>query len=125
MPAEYEALMVDDDPANDHWQHSEERVLLSHVAGEPPAVEAQLQRLAPRYRVDYSQTTHSFYRMNHREYCEAMLGDFETIEERGTFDQPGVELLDLHEPFTGWCGSRTLRGLRRLIRIWTTSHKAP
>jgi hypothetical protein len=71
--------------------------------------------LAPHYRPDHSQTTESFYWMNHCEHCEAKLGDFETIAEPGTFYELGAGIderklvtEDFHpiaEPFSGRCGS--------------------
>lgn len=45
--------------------------------------------------------------MNHCEYCEAKLGDFETIEELGVgFGVPleQVRLLEIRESFSGSCG---------------------
>jgi len=114
LPAGYETFVAEDDPADDYWERGEEASLLRYIDDVAPSVAAQLQRLAPRYRVDYSQTTHSFYRMNHCEHCEAKLGDFETIEEPGTFHEAGagfdpgmsgIELQEIAEPFTGSCAA--------------------
>jgi hypothetical protein len=90
---------------------------LSYVVDVAEPVAARLRRVAPRYRVDYSQTTHSFYWMNHCEHCDAKLGDFETMEEPGTFygcdltfevgSPRAVDLCEIAEPFTGSCGSHT------------------
>jgi hypothetical protein len=86
LSAGYEVLIAEDSPADEHWERGERSTLLSYVVDVSKSVAAELRQLAPRYRVDYSQTTHSFYRMNHCEHCEAKLGDFETLEESGTVD---------------------------------------
>jgi hypothetical protein len=80
LPPEHEALMVEDDPADDYWKRGWSSTLLSYVVDVAEPVAARLRRVAPRYRVDYSQTTHSLYWMNHCEHCDAKLGDFETME---------------------------------------------
>jgi len=59
-------------------------VLLGYLEAVPAEVTAQLRRLAPHYRLDHSQTTESFYWLNHCEHCEAKLGDFDTIAESGS-----------------------------------------
>lgn len=114
LPAGYEALIVADDPDDDRWQEGAEPTILSYVADLAESVAARLPGLAPRYRVEFSQTTQSFYWMNHCEHCEAKLGDFETIQE---FDSPFhnldadpglVKLRDIAEPFAASCGSYTL-----------------
>ena len=107
LPPGYEALYVADDPADDCWMGSENSTLLSYVGDVPESVAAQFRQRAPRYCVDYSQTTHSFYWMNHCEYCKAKLGDFETLQEAGTFESH-VELVQIDEPFTASCGGYTL-----------------
>jgi hypothetical protein len=119
LPPGYEALNVGDDPADDdYWERGANSTLLSYLVAVAVLVAAQLRRLAPRYRVDYSQTAHSFYWMNHCEHCEAKLGDFETMEESGTFYGPdhafevggcrSIDLREIGEPFAGSCGSYTL-----------------
>lgn len=115
LPRGYEALIEEDDPADDRWEHGECSVLLSYLEAVPAEVTAQLRMLAPHYRLEHSQTTHSFYWMNHCEHCAAKLGDFETIEEPGTFFElgPGLDerkrLIEgshaIAEPFSGRCGS--------------------
>jgi len=115
LPAEHETLEEEDDPAGDCWERGECSVLLSYVEALPAPIAAQLHVLAPRYRVDHSQTTQSFYWMNHCEHCEAKLGDFETIDEPGTFFElgPGLDerkltiadFREIAEPFSGRCGS--------------------
>ena len=117
LPPEHEALMVEDDPADDYWERGWSSTLLSYVVDVAEPVAARLRRVAPRYRVDYSQTTHSFYWMNHCEHCDAKLGDFETMEEPGTFygcdltfevgSPRAVDLCEIAEPFTGSCGGHT------------------
>jgi hypothetical protein len=114
LPPGHEALMVEDDPEDDHWERGDGFVLLSYVDAVPASVAAQLHRNAPRYRIDYSQTNHRFYRMNHCVNCESKLGDFETLEESGTFQDLHAALNDrkltierLHpfnEPFSARCG---------------------
>ncbi len=112
LPAGYEAWIVEDEPEDDRWQESEAVTILSYVSGQEESVAARVRQFAPRYRVDFSQTTQSFYWMNHCERCEAKLGDFETIQE---FDSPFhdvdaglVKQHDIAEPFVGRCGSHTL-----------------
>jgi len=113
LPAEHEALIVEDDPVDDCWQVGGAPTGLSYIGNLPEPVAAQLRRLAPRYRIDYSHTTQSFYWMNHCEHCEAKLGDFETLQE---FDGPfhtlgdtGVsQLPEIAEPFAAQCGSHTV-----------------
>lgn len=107
LPPGYEALYVADDPADDCWEGGDNLTLLSYVDDVPQIVAAQLRLQAPRYRVDYSQTIHSFYWMNHCEHCEAKLGDFETLQEAGAFEGH-VKLLEINEPFAASCASHTL-----------------
>jgi len=59
-------------------------VLLGYLEAVPAEVTVQRRRLAPHYRLDHSQTTESFYWLNHCEHCEAKLGDFDTIAESGS-----------------------------------------
>ena len=107
LPPGYEALYVADDPADDCWVVGENWTRLSYVVDLPENVAAQLYQRAPRYRVDFSQFTQSFYRMNHCEHCDAKLGDFETLQEFGAFESC-VELARIYEPFTASCGGYTL-----------------
>lgn len=113
LPAGYESLIVEDDPADDYWECGERSTLLSYVGGVSASVASELRRRAPRYRIDCSQGAH-FYWMNHCEHCEAKLGDFETLEEVGTFRElgaaapRGLELTEICEPFAGSCGGYTL-----------------
>lgn len=110
LPAGYEALMVEDDPEDDYWQPGDLPTVLSYVVDVPERVAIRLQSMAPRYRIDYSMTAHSFYWMNHCEHCEARLGDFETFEEYGVaFGLAGdkIRLLEMPEPFSGACGSHS------------------
>ena len=109
LPPGYEVLNGEED----RWERAEGSVLLSYVSDVPRSVAAQLNLLAPRYRIDYSQTIHSFYWMNHCEHCGAKLGDFETMEEPGTFyvlrgfDECKLIIEEFHpvkEPFSGICG---------------------
>jgi len=115
LPPEYEAWTVEEDPVDDHWQSGDGLVLLSYVSAVPDSVATELRLRAPRYRVDYSQTTQSFYWMNHCEHCEAKLGDYETLEESGTFYVLGAGFnerrltIESFHPgsgaFSGRCGS--------------------
>jgi Domain of unknown function (DUF5710) len=143
LPPGYEEIIVADDPADDCWQGGEDLVLLSYVDDVPDSVAAQLHRLVPRYRINYSQTTNSFYWMNHCEHCSAKLGDFETLHESGTFydlgaglTSPKLTIESFHqfaEPFSAPCGShawyaRTLRlpaliiGLKPSVRALGAGH---
>ena len=108
LPEGHEALIVADDPDNDCWQPGDLPAILSYVTDVPESVAKHLRSLAPRYRVDYSQTIDSFYWMNHCEHCEAKLGDFETFQEYGVgFGAMGdrIRLLKMPEPFFASCGS--------------------
>jgi Domain of unknown function (DUF5710) len=114
LPAGYEALEVDDDPANDHWRAADEPTMLSYITFLADPIPARLRHLASRYRTDYSQTTHSFYWMNHCDRCGIKLGDFETVEESGAAlnpttpeDAARVYLHEILEPLLAACGSYT------------------
>ncbi len=114
LPAGHEALYVEDDPADDHWQAAAEPTVLSYVKDLAAPVAARLRPLAPHYRVDFSQTVQRFYWMNHCEHCAAKLGDFETVEEYGaalsplTTDQAAaIYLEEIREPFFASCGGYT------------------
>ena len=96
-----------DDAVDDCWKESEDSTLLSYITDVPESVAAQLRQRAPRYHADSSQTIQSTYWMNHCEHCKAKLGDFETVEEVGTFDGQ-VELAQIDEPFAAACGGHTL-----------------
>lgn len=85
LPSGYEAWIVEDDPADDHWESGDSLVVLNYVSAVPDSAAAQLHQFAPRYRINYSQTTRSSYWMNHCEHCKAKLGDYETLQEPGTF----------------------------------------
>ena len=108
IPVGHDVLIVEDDPEDDYWQLAELPAILSYVTDVADSVAKRLQQIAPRYRIDYSQTTHSFYRMNHCEHCEAKLGDFETFQEYGVgFGAMGdkTRLLEMPGPFSASCGS--------------------
>jgi hypothetical protein len=114
LPAGHETLYVEDDPADDYWELSDEPTLLSYIRDLAPAASIQLQALAPHYRVDYSQTTQSFYWMNHCEHCAAKLGDFDTNNEFGVAFDPAnavqaasISIREIFEPFTASCGCYT------------------
>jgi hypothetical protein len=110
LPGGHDALIVADDPDNDCWQPGDLPAILSYVTDVPESVAKRLRSLAPRYRIDYSRTIHSFYWMNHCEHCEAKLGDFETFQEYGVgFGTMGdrVRLLEMPERFYAACGSHS------------------
>jgi len=111
LPEGHEALYVEDDPADDYWQ-SGEPVVLSYVDYLTEPVAARLRPLAPHYRIDFSQTTGSFYWMNHCEHCAAKLGDSDTVCEYGVAFSPrtteqaaAICLEEIAEPFCASCGS--------------------
>jgi hypothetical protein len=111
LPAGHEVLHVDDDPADDHWELMDEPTLLSYIGDLPDRVSAHLRDQAPQYRVDYSQTTQSFYCMNHCEHCAAKLGDFDTNNEFGVGFDPAsaaqaatIRLREMFETFAASCG---------------------
>jgi hypothetical protein len=110
----YEALEVADDAACDHWEVADEPTLLSYVTFLADPTPARLSCLAPLYRVDFSQTTQSFYWMNHCERCGVKLGDFDTVEEAGAAlnpvtpeDAAKVRLREISEPLLAGCASYT------------------
>ncbi|MGC2461650.1 MAG: hypothetical protein WA446_11880 [Steroidobacteraceae bacterium] len=61
LPAGHEVRHVDDDAADDHWEVIDKPTLLSYIGGLANPVSVHLRALAPYYRIDYSQTTQSFY----------------------------------------------------------------
>jgi hypothetical protein len=97
----YETLYVDDDPTNDCWEATDAPAILSYVTFLADPAPMRLKNLAPHYRSDFSQTTQSFYWMNHCDRCGAKLGDFETIEEYGAALNPvtpeDASMIQLHE----------------------------
>jgi hypothetical protein len=110
LPVGHEVL-YGDDPAEDHWQQSEEPVVLSYVEHLAPLVAARLQPLAPDYRMDFSQTTGTSYWMNHCEHCTAKLGDFDTVCEYAaafspltTLEAAKIHLEEITEPLAIACG---------------------
>lgn len=114
LPAGHEVLWVDDDPGDDEWQVAEEPTLLSYIAHLASPISARLRALAPYCRVDFSQTPHGFYWMNHCECCWAKQGDFETIDEFDSAFNPAtpehaaqILLQEIPEPFAASCGSHT------------------
>jgi hypothetical protein len=111
LPAGYEALMVEDDPEDDYWECGDLPTILSYVNDVAEGVAIRLGDGAPGYWVDYSQTTGSFYWMNHCEHCGAKLGDFETFQEFGVGFGPAggkIRLLEMRESFFASCGSHSL-----------------
>jgi hypothetical protein len=114
LPAGHEILEEGDDPVGDFWDRAPEPALLSYVSDLIESVAVRLQQRAPLYRVDFSQTTQSFYWMNHCANCEAKLGDFETFNELGVAFEPrnaeqasAIELEKIAEPFSGACSTYT------------------
>jgi hypothetical protein len=114
LPPGHEVLYVDDDPTGDHWEVADEPTMLSYISFLADPIPARLSNLAPLYRIDYSQTTESFYWMNHCDRCGVKLGDFDTIEEFGAALSPTtaeeaarVRIRELSEPLLASCGSNT------------------
>jgi hypothetical protein len=112
LPEEHETLWVDDDPSKDEWQVAGVRATLSYIADMPESISMRLRELAPLYKVDYSQTTHGFYWMNHCEHCAAKLGDFETFCEPGVAFYPAnaaqaaaIRRHEIRESFAASCGT--------------------
>lgn len=107
-------LYADDDPASDHWEVADEPTMLSYITFLADPIPARLGNLAPLYRIDYSQTTESFYWMNHCDRCGVKLGDFETIEEFGAALNPVtpeeaamVRVREISEALLASCGGNT------------------
>jgi hypothetical protein len=110
LPEGHEALIVEDDPDDGYWQPGDLPTILGYVTDLAESVALRLRRMEPRYRIDYSQTTHSFYWMNHCEHCEAKLGDFETSQEPGVAfgrTRDKIQLLEMLEPFSATCASHS------------------
>jgi hypothetical protein len=114
LPAGHEVFYAEDDPADDFWQLTEEPTVLSYIKDLTDSVAARLHRQAPRYSVDFSQTTQSFYWMNHCEHCAAKLGDFDTHDTPGAGFTPttseeaaAIILEEIAEPFSARCGGYT------------------
>jgi hypothetical protein len=114
LPAGHEVLHVDDDPADDEWQVAEAPTRLSYIEYLPDPIAERLRSLAPHYWTDFSQTTQSFYWMNHCERCGAKQGDFDTVEEHGSPFNPSVQeaaaavlLREIPESFAASCASHT------------------
>jgi hypothetical protein len=108
---DHETLYVDDDPADDHWESTDAPAILSYVTFLADPAPMRLKSLAPNYRTDFSQTTQSFYWMNHCDRCGAKLGDFETIEEYGAAlnpitpeDASMIQLREVPDPLRLSCG---------------------
>jgi uncharacterized protein DUF5710 len=111
LPEECEVLIVEEDPEDDYWEEGAGLTTLSYVRYVAPSVANRLQDMAPLYRIDYSQTIHSFYWMNHCEHCGTKLGDHDTFQECGIAFGPGgkmIQLLKLSEPFSAACGSYSM-----------------
>jgi hypothetical protein len=70
---------------NSQWVHKERPEVVCYATFICEGALARMGALTHRYRKDFSATTGTRYYMNHCEYCDAKLGDFETIEE---FDAP-------------------------------------
>ncbi len=81
--AEYRAWL--DSPDSVHWIAQPWVSVLSYITHISEDALARIRSLSARYRKDFSAVTKTHYFMNHCEYCDAKLGDFETIEE---FDAP-------------------------------------
>ncbi len=81
--ADYEAWL--DGPDALQWVAQEVAAVLSYVTQISQAALSRMHSLTMRYHKDSSGVTGTRYFMNHCEYCDAKLGDFETIEE---FDAP-------------------------------------
>lgn len=89
----YENDDEDDDTVEpvEYWRVGRQLAVLSYVRDVADSVARRLQVLAPRYRIDFSQTIGSFYWMNHCEHCDAKLGDNDTFHECGVgFDLSGI-----------------------------------
>jgi hypothetical protein len=115
LPPGHEVLWVADDPAEDCWELAEEPTVLSDVTDLAADVATHLRRAAPHYRVDFSQTTGTFYWMNHCEHCGAKLGDEYTFNTFGEGFNPAtpeaaraIRLAATFKPFSAWCGSYTV-----------------
>jgi hypothetical protein len=67
------------------WEHQASAAVVYYTTHIPSTVQAQMRSLSCQYRNDFSQTTQTFYWMNHCEHCGMKQGDFELFEE---FDTP-------------------------------------
>jgi hypothetical protein len=114
LPPGHQELCIEDGPADDHWEPVDLAALLLYIADMPEPIPTRLRLLAPRYRIDFTQGTESFYWMNHCEHCDAKLGDFDTIDGYNTAFNPmtpeGAAAIQLHEfaePLIAYCPSQT------------------
>ncbi len=115
LPAGHEVFNVEDDPADDFWETRADPTVLSYVGDLADSVAASVRRKASQYSVDFSQTTQSFYWMNHCVHCAAKLGDFDThctpgvgFTPRTSAQAARIFLEPIAEPFSASCGSYTL-----------------
>ncbi len=106
LPSGFEALYVADDPQNDAWEPHDQPSTLRYITQLPQHAQQAMRSLTPTYFKDVSRTTQTKYWVNHCEHCQALLGDFETLETISGPFSPGtpeqaqkITLRFFNEPF--------------------------
>ena len=112
LPEGFESLYVGDVPEEDEWGGHDEPTVLSFVTELCEQAVTAMRVLTTKYRLSFSKSAGSSYWVNHCQHCDALQGDFETIEE---FDAPlnpafpesaaKILLREHHEPFEARCGT--------------------
>ncbi|MCC4631527.1 DUF5710 domain-containing protein [Xanthomonas citri] len=99
-----------ENPESRQWVLMEVPAFIHYVGYISPAIAARIQAIAPRFRVDFSQTTQSSYWMNHCDHCGMKQGDFEMYyEPHGAFcplseaEAAQIALHDVDEAFEASC----------------------
>lgn len=118
LPSGFEALWVGDKPEDDVWDVYDEPTVLSYVTWLSEKPVNAMQSISKRYRVSFSKTTGSSYLANRCEHCDALQGDFETIEEFDSSLSPAspesakkILLRHYQQPFEASCVSYVISGL--------------
>jgi hypothetical protein len=112
LPETFETLELIEDAEDEskdelQWEVAGYAAFVSFVTELLPSVADRLKILAPRYRLDFSQTTQSTSYMNHCEHCGAKQGDHFMHDEPGgvffSVDRiaaPTCVVHDFSEPFS-------------------------
>ena len=109
LPESHQTLEFDDDADDDAegtWEQMDIAALphyIEYLAGE---VRNRIGALTPHYRVDFSQTTQSWYWMNHCQHCGVKQGDYELFCEPDVAFLPmtdenaeAIQIEEILEPF--------------------------
>jgi hypothetical protein len=124
LPPGYETRQDSDESAS--WEPKESEAIIYYITQIPEAVQIQMRSITSHYRSDFSQTTQSFYWMNHCEHCGMKQGDFELFEEFETpfcpinpKDASRILLRPVNEAFEASAASIAYEpGFFERMRIW-------